>query len=735
MLCHLFTMSPSHASLPPHIHTDSSHALSSIQKIPYIHVELLLEISDVSDNRTDENCASKASLSHNSIRVNFWWQQGDGNETPVSPLIYWRDGKVGVNSIQIASHEAQQNESTLLQQEKRQQRNVNALEALHDEDGVGEVEPLSDAPQLGPEITPTPHAGNSNSDALDSTTTSSIATSTTTTKPHKLPLPQKQAPHSRTSSNHSISSSTSNMSASTTVLTQTAHHQWNMDPHMYQSYLSYLPAWFHRHMISKANLRLFIKRNSLPVELRPLIYQFMCHLRTPIDTQVAEHHVQLYDKLCEQQEFDSTEKCIRKDLNRTFPEFPLFKTEEGQMELFRLLKSYGVMDKIVGYTQGMAFISGFLLWMFHKGLNGRGTTEVANSAVNDNGFHSHTGFASRRNLSIAQDDSSFEPPDDLTATTEHETEETDSSQPVPGSKPRSHKTDLTIDVNPPRPNSTSSHTPPTTSHKHIECTTFWVFTSLMNNSKWNAKSLFVPGLPKLFEILHSIEKAIERKSPRVSKWISDQGINAEVYAAQFVMTMCTNHFQTEVTERIWDLVFLDGWCWIIRMVAAIIVENEGAIIRLKDCADFVPLIYSNCSKYTPEQVVQMMGRINLSQGELDEFHQLYEKKLSKNERERKKRQRELMQQFIQKNHHLIPEDRKDSIGDGESSTGSDWGGLGDKSRRSSVSSVRSGISESTGSISGRKRSDSSTTLLVSTLKKTSNGLSKGIRKILFPPST
>lgn len=48
---------------------------------------------------------------------------------------------------------------------------------------------------------------------------------------------------------------------------------------------------------------------------------------------------------------------------RTFPAHPYFSTAlgPGQLALFNLLKAYSLLDKEVGYCQGLSFVAGILL--------------------------------------------------------------------------------------------------------------------------------------------------------------------------------------------------------------------------------------------------------------------------------------------------------------------------------------------------------------------------------------
>lgn len=48
---------------------------------------------------------------------------------------------------------------------------------------------------------------------------------------------------------------------------------------------------------------------------------------------------------------------------RTFPTHPYFSAHlgAGQLSLFNLLKAYSLLDKEVGYCQGISFVAGVLL--------------------------------------------------------------------------------------------------------------------------------------------------------------------------------------------------------------------------------------------------------------------------------------------------------------------------------------------------------------------------------------
>lgn len=105
----------------------------------------------------------------------------------------------------------------------------------------------------------------------------------------------------------------------------------------------------------RAPLHLSAKvRAGIPPQVRGVVWQTL--------TQARSTYLQtLYTQLI--QEYSPHERVIRRDLTRTFPKVPVFKSEggEGQQRLFRILKAYSLYDAEVGYCQGLGFIIGPLI--------------------------------------------------------------------------------------------------------------------------------------------------------------------------------------------------------------------------------------------------------------------------------------------------------------------------------------------------------------------------------------
>ncbi|XP_023607496.1 LOW QUALITY PROTEIN: TBC1 domain family member 4 [Myotis lucifugus] len=104
-------------------------------------------------------------------------------------------------------------------------------------------------------------------------------------------------------------------------------------------------------------------KEGVPKSRRGEIWQFLAvqyrlrhrlpNKQQPPDTSYKE----LLKQLTTQQH------AILVDLGRTFPTHPYFSAQlgAGQLSLFNLLKAYSLLDKEVGYCQGISFVAGVLL--------------------------------------------------------------------------------------------------------------------------------------------------------------------------------------------------------------------------------------------------------------------------------------------------------------------------------------------------------------------------------------
>ncbi|XP_031321984.2 TBC1 domain family member 4 isoform X3 [Camelus dromedarius] len=104
-------------------------------------------------------------------------------------------------------------------------------------------------------------------------------------------------------------------------------------------------------------------REGVPKSRRGEIWQFLAlqyRLRHRLPNKQQPPDVS-YKELLKQ--LTAQQHAILVDLGRTFPTHPYFSAQlgAGQLSLFNLLKAYSLLDKEVGYCQGISFVAGVLL--------------------------------------------------------------------------------------------------------------------------------------------------------------------------------------------------------------------------------------------------------------------------------------------------------------------------------------------------------------------------------------
>ncbi|XP_046936638.1 TBC1 domain family member 4 isoform X2 [Lynx rufus] len=104
-------------------------------------------------------------------------------------------------------------------------------------------------------------------------------------------------------------------------------------------------------------------KEGVPKSRRGEIWQFLAlqyRLRHRLPNKQQPPDVS-YKELLKQ--LTAQQHAILVDLGRTFPTHPYFSAQlgAGQLSLFNLLKAYSLLDKEVGYCQGISFVAGVLL--------------------------------------------------------------------------------------------------------------------------------------------------------------------------------------------------------------------------------------------------------------------------------------------------------------------------------------------------------------------------------------
>lgn len=119
----------------------------------------------------------------------------------------------------------------------------------------------------------------------------------------------------------------------------------------------------HELQIDRAAIAEMVK-SGIPRHKRGDIWQYLSDYNENNWNNVGNFDIDLsipYDDLLKQ--LTSHQHSILIDIGRTFPNHPFYSQSlgSGQLSLFNLLKAYSLLDKEVGYCQGLSFVAGILL--------------------------------------------------------------------------------------------------------------------------------------------------------------------------------------------------------------------------------------------------------------------------------------------------------------------------------------------------------------------------------------
>ncbi|XP_071550765.1 TBC1 domain family member 1 [Panulirus ornatus] len=105
-------------------------------------------------------------------------------------------------------------------------------------------------------------------------------------------------------------------------------------------------------------------KQGVPKSVRGEVWQLLMH-QYLAQNQKLQPQIHGYNKPYESmiKELTSQHHAILIDLGRTFPTHPYYMQTlgPGQLALFNVLKAYSLLDKDVGYCQGLSFVGGVLL--------------------------------------------------------------------------------------------------------------------------------------------------------------------------------------------------------------------------------------------------------------------------------------------------------------------------------------------------------------------------------------
>jgi hypothetical protein len=109
---------------------------------------------------------------------------------------------------------------------------------------------------------------------------------------------------------------------------------------------------------------------------------------------------------------------------------------------------------------------------------------------------------------------------------------------------------------------------------------FCLFVRLM--SKYGMREMFIQDMPGLHKHLYQFERLLEDFEPAVYCHLNRRGVNANLYATQWFLTLFAYRFPLELVLRVYDLVLSEGLGAILKFGLVLMRRNREALLEMKD---------------------------------------------------------------------------------------------------------------------------------------------------------
>ncbi|KAH8428277.1 putative GTPase activating protein (Gyp5) [Aspergillus melleus] len=114
-----------------------------------------------------------------------------------------------------------------------------------------------------------------------------------------------------------------------------------------------------------------------------------------------------------------------------------------------------------------------------------------------------------------------------------------------------------------------------------EVEAFALLVKLMN--QYGLRELFVQDMPGLHRSLYLFERFLEDMEPALCCHLRRRGVNPQLYATQWFLTLFAYRFPLQLVLRIYDLIFEEGLeSTILKFALAIMRRNAEALLEMKD---------------------------------------------------------------------------------------------------------------------------------------------------------
>ena len=123
-------------------------------------------------------------------------------------------------------------------------------------------------------------------------------------------------------------------------------------------------------------------------------------------------------------------------------------------------------------------------------------------------------------------------------------------------------------------------------------------------NKYDMKSLFQPGFPKLKSLSYVFENLFQQLDPKLYNHLQQLGISPDLYIPRWYLSMFCTQFPQVFVLRVWDLFLLYGWVVIHQVALSLITFHRKELLECVDIEAAMNIIQSEIPKSVSDPSVR-----------------------------------------------------------------------------------------------------------------------------------
>eukprot|EP01094_Clydonella_sp_ATCC50884_P011685 TRINITY_DN2148_c0_g1_i1.p1 TRINITY_DN2148_c0_g1~~TRINITY_DN2148_c0_g1_i1.p1 ORF type:complete len:201 (-),score=46.50 TRINITY_DN2148_c0_g1_i1:215-817(-) len=108
---------------------------------------------------------------------------------------------------------------------------------------------------------------------------------------------------------------------------------------------------------------------------------------------------------------------------------------------------------------------------------------------------------------------------------------------------------------------------------------FWVLCWLTEKFSERGHSLFARDLKLLHVVLDTCVDLLALHCPALASHLVELGVEPTMYLSHWISTLFVYNSPRELVFRLWDVLFLESWTYIVRIALALITSVQGRVLQ------------------------------------------------------------------------------------------------------------------------------------------------------------